>query len=57
VRRWANITAVNDPVAAGRPPAAVFSGLVELAVGWQAHDPEQHLCSVASRRAVAEGLP
>jgi hypothetical protein len=57
-RRWTNITAVNDPVAGGRPLAPVFPGVVELAVdnGHRAHEPEPYLCSLACCRAVAEGL-
>ena len=58
VRRCSNIVARNDPVAADHPVAAVFPGVVDLAVdnGQRAHDPEPYLCSTACGRAVAAGL-
>jgi hypothetical protein len=58
VRRWTNITAVNDPVAVGRPLAAEFPGVAEVAGdnGHRAHDPEPSLRSAARARTVPEGV-
>lgn len=58
VRRWTNIIAVNDPVAAGRPLDTVYPGAVGVAVhnGHRAHDPAPYVCSAACGRSVAEGV-
>ncbi len=58
VRRWTNITAVHDPVADGRPLAAVFEGVVEARVdnGHRAHDPEPYLCAQVTGAAIATAM-
>ena len=58
MRRWTNITAVHDPVADGRPLAAVFAGVIEARVdnGHRAHDPEPYLCAHVTGAAIAAAM-
>jgi hypothetical protein len=58
VGRWTNITAARDPVADGRPVAALFPGVVEERVdnGHRAHDPEPYLCARVTGAAIAAAM-
>ena len=48
----------HDPVADGRPLAAVFAGVVEERVdnGHRAHDPEPYLCAPSTGAAIAAAM-